>query len=110
MEVVLWHQRPRRKKGIVYSIPYSECPEEYIGEFPRNLEARSKDDRCVRQGDQRQSAEAGHVCVQNHDIDWDRAKVIDQRVGRRMKEAVHIASRSLEKLMNEDCGIKIIEQ
>ena len=60
-----------------------------------------------------QSAVAEHVCVQGHDIDWDGAKVIDQageRRERRVKEAVHIASRSPQKLMNKDCGMKISEQ
>ena len=53
------------------------------------------------------------MCVQGHDIDWDGAKVIDQageRMERRVKEAVHIASRSQQKLMNKGWGMKISEQ
>ena len=69
-------------------------------------------DRCVRQGDQMQSAVAEHVCVQGHDIDWDGAKVIDQageRMERHVKEAVHITSRS-PQIMNKDGGMKMSEQ
>ena len=105
---------PRKKKGIVYSVPCAECPKEYIGESCRNLEVRLKEhDRCVRQGDQMQSAVAEHVCVQGHNIDWDGTKVIDrvsERMERHVKEAVNIASRSSERLMKEDCGMKICGQ
>ena len=83
------HVAPRKRKGIVYSITCAECPKQYIGELCRNLEVILKEhDRCVRKGDQMQSAVAEHVCVQGHDIDWDGAKVIDQageRVERRVK-------------------------
>ena len=51
--------------------------------------------------------------AQGHDIDWDGAKVIDQAGGcmeRRVREAVHIASSSPNKIKNKDCGIKKSEQ
>ena len=63
---------PRRRKGLVYSIPCSECLKGYIGELSENLEVRLEGhDRWIQKGDQTQSAVAENVCAEGNNIGWD---------------------------------------
>ena len=99
-----------QQKGVVYSIPCSDCPKKYIGETLRTMEVRLKEhEKHKRMCEIEKSAVAEHACILDHSIAWKEAKVIDREksiIGRRVKEALHIATAG-EGTMNKDKGLEI---
>ena len=66
------------RKGVVYSIPCSECPRTYIGQTGRSLDHRLREHcQALKNGDLGSSALAEHVFSSNHQVDQSKAMVID---------------------------------
>ena len=106
---------------LVYKIPCRDCDMSYIGEtgrlFRYRLEEHQKDvnstpvtqfTRNARKQSQstvNKSALTDHTTTENHEIDWEGAKVIDKEGHKRkrhVREAIWI--RRTEKNMNRDEG------
>ena len=68
----------RQRTGVVYQIPCSNCEKVYIGQTGRTLDHRLKEHRrALISGNVQQSAVAEHATNEMHDIDWEKAEVVD---------------------------------
>ena len=67
-----------RRKGVVYSIPCTECPRAYIRQTGRSLDHQLQEHRrALKNGDVAASAIAEHAFSCNHKVDLSKASVID---------------------------------
>ena len=67
-----------RRKGVVYTIPYDQCPQRYIGQTRRCLQQHLVEHcRALRKGDVLASAVAEHVFASGHQLDLSKARVMD---------------------------------
>ena len=103
---------PEKRKGVVYCVTCKECDSVYVGETLRNLMVRMPEHkRHARGGEVQRSAVAEHAAVEDHQIDWEDAKVLDTAQAwdrRKYKEALHIHQQGKEHpMMNKDAGWKI---
>ena len=82
-----------KKKGVIYEVPCAECDCVYVGETGRSLEMRLKEHRyAVRTKDSRNGI-AVHADTNNHEVDWDAAKVImfeEHQTKRKVLESLQI--------------------
>ena len=96
----------RQRTGVVYRIPCSSCDKVYIGQTGRTLDHRLKEHRrALTSGNVQQSAVAEHATSEMHDIDWEKAEVVDCHPHYRQRcalEAWHI--RTEPHKMNRDGG------
>ena len=96
----------RQRTGVVYRIPCSSCEKVYIGQTGRTLDHRLKEHRrALTSGNVQQSAVAEHATNEMHDIDWEKAEVVDCHPHYRQRcalEAWHI--RTEPHKMNRDGG------
>ena len=96
----------RQRTGVVYRIPCSSCEKVYIGQTGRTLDHRLKEHRrALTSGNVQQSAVAEHATSEMHDIDWEKAEVVDCHPHYRQRcalEAWHI--RTEPHKMNRDGG------
>ena len=92
------------RKGVVYSIPCTECPKVYIGQTGRSLKHRLKEHRrALKNGDMAASALAEHALTAGHGVDLSKAEVLDSNpytATRCMLESWHI-QRNENKLNRE---------
>ena len=103
---------PEKKKGAVYCVTCKECDSVYVGETLRNLMVRMPEHkRHARGGEVQRSAVAEHAVVEDHQIDWEDAKVLDTAQAwdrRKYKEALHIRQQEKEHpMINQDAGWNI---
>ena len=96
----------RQRTGVVYRIPCSSCEKVYIGQTGRTLDHRLKEHRrALASGNVQQSAVTEHATNEMHDIDWEKAEVVDCHPHYRQRcalEAWHI--RTEPHKMNRDGG------
>ena len=96
----------RQRTGVVYRIPCSSCEKVYIGQTGRTLDHCLKEHRrALISGNVQQSAVAEHATNAMHDIDWEKAEVVDCHPHYRQRcalEAWHI--RTEPNKMNRDGG------
>ncbi len=122
------HNQPKDKRnptdtsGVIYSIPCRDCNKVYVGETGlqfgvRRMEHLKKADELSNQHftrKQRKTSESilrksvisDHVSQNNHNIDWNNAKILaneDQRTFRHIREAIHNRKRG-DNTMNRDEG------
>ena len=97
----------RQRTGVVYRIPCSSCEKVYIGQTGRTLDHRLKEHRrALISGNVQQSAVAEHATNEMHDIDWEKAEVVDCHPHYRQRcvlEAWHI--RTEPHKMNTTSGL-----
>ena len=97
---------PEQRSGVVYRIPCSECPKEYIGQTGRSLMQWIKEHRrALTTGNCVTSAAAEHALTTNHAINWDHATVIDHHPNtsqRCLLESWHIVSQP--ESLNREVG------
>ena len=66
------------RKGVVYSIPCTDCPKVYIGQTGRCLKLRLKEHhRALKNGDVAASAVAEHTWTTGHGMDLTKSTVLD---------------------------------
>ena len=98
-----------RRKGVIYEIPCKDCEKLYIGETGRTLKKRvSEHKQAVRKFNMNNGV-AAHVHNEDHQIDWEGAKVIGQQEfywKRRVTEAIMIQQHN-QQTMNLDCGLNL---
>ena len=99
------------KCGVVYQIPCFACDASYIGETERSLgtrlsEHRRDSNRSRSEIEEKNiSALAEHAIHQNHQIDWESVRVLDQEASwfeRGVRESAHI--RIHRSALNKDGG------
>ena len=97
---------PEKRKGVVYCVTCKECDSVYVGETLRNFTVRVQEHkRHARGGEAQRSAVTEHAVVEDHQIYWEDANVLDRR---KYKEALHIRQQGKEHpMMNKDAGWKI---
>ena len=97
----------------MYEVPCDDCELTFVGETLHTIKDRLKEHkRCVGRGDTKASAIAEHVWIEDHRMDFQKAKVIDRAkrmTQRRVKEALHI-ERHKGATMNSDSGLRLSEQ
>ena len=112
---------PEEQGEIIYKIPCKNCHKSYIGETGRLFKTRleehkadvansstsqfTRSQRKLSQNTIHKSALTDHANRENHEIDWDNAKVIDresQKRRRHIKEAIWI--KRTEGAINRDEG------
>ena len=112
----------QNKCNVIYEIPCRSCNKTYIGETGRTFNTRKNEHKkeCEKETEQRhtraikkkatqenlKSAITDHCRRENHVMDWDKAKVIQQennRYHRWIKESMEIRKRS-PTTMNRDEG------
>lgn len=70
---------PKRRKGVVYSIPCKDCNEVYIGETKRSFTTRSSEhQRDIEKGDEEKSALSKHAIHNDHRINWKEARILER--------------------------------
>ena len=70
-----------QQKGVVYSIPYNECPKVYIGQTGRTLRHRLAEHRqALKNVDVAASALAEHTLDTGHPLDLTKAEVLDHHL------------------------------
>ena len=95
---LLVHPKDRReleeKSGVIYNIPCASCDQSYVGETGRNFGYRfsehkkdvetitakkvyTRSQRKVSQTEFNKSAITDHAVVNNHLIDWENTRIID---------------------------------
>ena len=87
------------KSGVVYELQCKDCDARYIGETERPLRAR------VREHQRHSSPVTAHASSQQHTIDFEHVKVLDQEqqwFRRGVKEALHIEAKGAT--LNRDKG------
>ena len=92
-------------KGVVYSIPCTECSATYVGETGRTLRVRVVDhSRAVKNKDPKNGI-AMHVQETARTINWQEARILgrEDNWGRRVLEALVIQQR--RPVMNLDAGL-----
>ena len=93
--------------GVVYWIPHGNCKTVYIRQTRRTLDHRLKEHRrALMSGNVQQSAVAEHASNEMHDIDWEKAEVVECHPHYRQRyalEAWHI--RTEPHTMNRDGGL-----
>ena len=113
---------PMQTADSVYEIPCNSCSKTYIGETCRLFKTRlsqhkkeaekisaknfTRSQRKTSSSETYKSAITEHVVTNNHIINWDKAKIIDQdadKTTRWLKEAIWIRSRGKDS-MNKDEG------
>ena len=96
----------QQRAGVVYQIPWGNCKKVFIGQPVRTLDHRLKEHRrALISGNVQQSAVAEHATNEMHDIDWEKAEVVDCHPHYRQRcalEALHI--RTEPHTMNTDGG------
>ena len=107
---------------VVYDISCKGCDKSYIGETGRAFGTRLKEhqsdaekvanrkftraQRKESTSELNKSAITEHIAQENHDIDWDGAKILDRdsdQFTRKIREAIWIRRRG-SKTMNRDVG------
>ena len=98
--------------GVIYKVQCKDCPDSYIGKTTRPLKVRIKEhhakadkvtkaraftsqERKGSQAEEYKSAVAEHAAIENHTLDWDNTKKLEQVPDWRMrgiKEAIIIRS------------------
>ena len=117
-------RKPLQTAEVVYEIPCKSCDKSYVGETGRLLRVRlkehhgetekkssgfftrSKHKSSVASVDSFKSAMAEHATLNNHVVDWDGVKIVDQeadRTTRWLKEAIVIRNRG-KQTVNTDKG------
>ena len=96
----------RQRTGVVYWIPCSSCEKVYIGQTGRTLDHRLKEHRrALISGNVQQSAVAEHATNEMHDIDWEKAEVVDCHPHYRQRCALEVWHiRTEPHKMNRDGG------
>ncbi len=115
-------RNPADTSGVVYSILCRDCNKVYVGETGRQFGVRhtehqkeadelsnqhfTREQHKTSQSILHKSAISDYVCQNNHNIDWNNAKILakeDQRPSRYIKDAIHVRKRG-DKIMNGDEG------
>ena len=96
---------PPDEQSGVYRIPCQDCPSVYYGQTRRKVKVRLKEHRnAVDSKKSAESAVASHAEETDHQIDWDRAKLVKS-----VRKPLHLnawesmlITNADEPLMNED--------
>ena len=95
-----------RRKGVINEIPCKDCD---IGETGRTLKKRVSEHKHAVGKFNMNNGVAAHVQNEDHQIDWEGAKVIGQQESywkRRVTEAIMIHQHN-QLTMNLDCGLNL---
>ena len=66
-----------KSTDAIYSIPYNDCDNEYIGQTKCQFGTRLKEhQKAVCFSKKENSALSEHTCLINHTIGWDKSKII----------------------------------
>ena len=83
-----------QRKGVVYNIPYDQCPWYYVGQTGRSLEQHlGEHRRALRKEDLLASTVAEHVFTLGHQINLSKTRVMDSHPHhqtQRLLESWHI--------------------
>ena len=83
----------RKKKGVVYEVPYQDCDCVYIGETSKILEKRLGEHKNAVKKHDSNNGIAAHAWTNQHQVDWKAAKTREMEGNywkRRVLEALHI--------------------
>lgn len=98
-------QTPPGEKSGIYQIPCKNCTSVYIGQTRRKFKVRLREHKnAVDNGRTNDSSVAAHTATLNHNVDWEKAKLIKNvRKASHLDawESMYIAT-SNQPLMNED--------
>ena len=76
-----------KKKGVVYEVKCKDCQESYVGETLRSMTVRLKEhERHTKNSRIDLSAVAEHARMNNHEIDWSDARIVNILNGNGMQE------------------------
>ncbi|KAI4464816.1 reverse transcriptase [Holotrichia oblita] len=99
--------KPMQRAGVVYNIPCSECPLQYVGQTGRNLYGRITSHKSDIKHGKSSCAVVGHVQESNHAMNFDAVTVLDQDSNtykRTFLEMCHINAGN--NLMNKQTDIQ----
>ena len=102
-------QKEKRTR-VVYEVPCS-CGKVYIGKTIRTLETRIKEHKkACREADYSKSAIAEHAWTEQHQVDWDDVKILDNTEREDLlllREAAYIKLTDQEQRINRDEGVEL---